>query len=48
MKYVINIGYSFEIEFTEFDDFTAAIGMLVAGGQRKMEIRIIDEKEDKK
>ena len=45
MKYAIEIGYSFEVEFKDFDDFTAAIGMLIAGGQRKMELRITDEKE---
>ena len=47
MKYSIEIGYSFEIEFRDFEEFTAAIGMLIAGGQRKMELRITDEEEVK-
>ena len=47
MKYAIEIGYSFEIEFRDFEEFTAAIGMLIAGGQRKMELRITDEEEAK-
>lgn len=46
MKYVIRISYSLELEFSDFDDFTAAIGMLIAGGQRKMDVEIKEAPND--
>lgn len=46
MKYVIKISYSLELEFSDFDDFTAAIAMLIAGGQREMDVVIKEVPND--
>ena len=45
MKYVIEVSYSLTLEFKDFDDFTSAQSMLIAGGVRKFDVKIIDEKE---
>ena len=44
MKYVIKVDYSVRLEYTDFEEFTAALGTLIAGGLKKMDI-IIEEVE---
>lgn len=44
MKYVIKISYSLRLEYKDYDEFTAALGTLIAGGLREMDI-IVEEVE---
>ena len=44
MRYVIKVNYSVRLEYKDYDEFTAALGTLIAGGLREMDI-IVEEEE---
>ncbi len=44
MKYIIKITYSTKLEYTDYEEFTAALGTLIAGGVREFDI-IVEEVE---
>ena len=43
--YRIKIDYSPTVEYTNFDDFTNMIGMLMHGGVKKFEVEETEEEE---
>ena len=40
MKYVIKVSYSMRLEYKDYEEFTAALGTLIAGGLREIEILV--------
>lgn len=44
MKYIIKVSYSMKLEYTDYEEFVAALGTLIAGGLKEFDI-IIEEVE---
>ena len=44
--YWIEISYSKKLKFADFDDFMAAIGLLMAGGLNNLEIGCVSEERN--
>lgn len=46
MKYKIEVGYTTDLMYDNFDDFTAAIGVLLDGGVERLRMEVVKEKKD--
>lgn len=44
--YKIRINYSTTLEYTNYDDFESAIGMLFHGGAKSFEVMEVDDDEE--
>ncbi len=45
MKYKIKVDYSTTLVFDDYEDFINAIGVLMNGGCKEMDIGIIEEEQ---
>lgn len=44
MRYVIKVNYSVRLEYKDYEEFVAALGTLIAGGLRDLDV-IVEEEE---